>query len=79
MQDDGWLLGVKEPHWVQNKDISAKGVFPENFTQKVWVSCHIKILPPSCAPNSWGTLSGKDMVNSSPNDILHTQNVSVQD
>ncbi|XP_070711923.1 myc box-dependent-interacting protein 1b isoform X2 [Pempheris klunzingeri] len=34
-QDDGWLLGVKEPHWVQNKDISAKGVFPENFTQKV--------------------------------------------
>ncbi|KAK9524217.1 hypothetical protein VZT92_018073 [Zoarces viviparus] len=34
-QDDGWLLGVQETHWVQNKDISAKGVFPENFTQKV--------------------------------------------
>ncbi|XP_068165129.1 myc box-dependent-interacting protein 1b isoform X8 [Antennarius striatus] len=34
-QDDGWLLGVKESHWLQNKDISAKGVFPENFTQKV--------------------------------------------
>uniref|UniRef100_UPI0037E77333 myc box-dependent-interacting protein 1b n=1 Tax=Semicossyphus pulcher TaxID=241346 RepID=UPI0037E77333 len=34
-QDDGWLLGVKESHWVQSKDISAKGVFPENFTQKV--------------------------------------------
>ncbi|XP_038571085.1 myc box-dependent-interacting protein 1b isoform X11 [Micropterus salmoides] len=34
-QDDGWLLGVKESHWVQNKDTSAKGVFPENFTQKV--------------------------------------------
>ncbi|XP_035533629.1 myc box-dependent-interacting protein 1b isoform X2 [Morone saxatilis] len=34
-QDDGWLMGVKESHWVQNKDISAKGVFPENFTQKV--------------------------------------------
>ncbi|XP_070786875.1 myc box-dependent-interacting protein 1b isoform X2 [Enoplosus armatus] len=34
-QDDGWLLGVKESHWVQNKDISAKGVFPENFTQRV--------------------------------------------
>ncbi|TMS11536.1 myc box-dependent-interacting protein 1b isoform X7 [Larimichthys crocea] len=34
-QDDGWLLGVKESHWVQSKDISVKGVFPENFTQKV--------------------------------------------
>uniref|UniRef100_A0A3Q4AGC0 Myc box-dependent-interacting protein 1 n=1 Tax=Mola mola TaxID=94237 RepID=A0A3Q4AGC0_MOLML len=34
-QDDGWLLGVKESHWVKNKDLSAKGVFPENFTQKV--------------------------------------------
>ncbi|XP_068612354.1 myc box-dependent-interacting protein 1b [Brachionichthys hirsutus] len=34
-QDDGWLLGVKESHWLQNKDISAKGVFPENFTQKL--------------------------------------------
>ncbi|TNM94119.1 hypothetical protein fugu_002295 [Takifugu bimaculatus] len=34
-QDDGWLLGVKESHWVQHKDISVKGVFPENFTQKV--------------------------------------------
>lgn len=35
LQDDGWLLGVKESHWVQSKDISVKGVFPENFTQKV--------------------------------------------
>ncbi|XP_047432212.1 myc box-dependent-interacting protein 1b isoform X2 [Mugil cephalus] len=34
-QDDGWLLGVQESHWLQKKDISAKGVFPENFTQKV--------------------------------------------
>uniref|UniRef100_A0A3P8UE31 Myc box-dependent-interacting protein 1 n=1 Tax=Cynoglossus semilaevis TaxID=244447 RepID=A0A3P8UE31_CYNSE len=34
-QDDGWLLGFKEIHWMQKKDISAKGVFPENFTQKV--------------------------------------------
>ncbi|KAM9334007.1 myc box-dependent-interacting protein 1b [Symphorus nematophorus] len=34
-QDDGWLMGVKESHWLQNKDVSAKGVFPENFTQKV--------------------------------------------
>ncbi|XP_053170821.1 myc box-dependent-interacting protein 1-like [Scomber japonicus] len=34
-QDDGWLMGVNETHWLQHKDISAKGVFPENFTQKV--------------------------------------------
>ncbi|XP_056287690.1 myc box-dependent-interacting protein 1b isoform X11 [Pseudoliparis swirei] len=34
-QDDGWLLGVQETHWLQKKDISVKGVFPENFTQKV--------------------------------------------
>ncbi|XP_029282575.1 myc box-dependent-interacting protein 1b, partial [Cottoperca gobio] len=34
-QDDGWLMGVQESHWGQNKDISIKGVFPENFTQKV--------------------------------------------
>lgn len=34
-QDDGWLLGLKESHWVQKKDLSAKGVFPENFTSKV--------------------------------------------
>uniref|UniRef100_A0A8C2XLD3 Myc box-dependent-interacting protein 1 n=1 Tax=Cyclopterus lumpus TaxID=8103 RepID=A0A8C2XLD3_CYCLU len=34
-QDDGWLLGVQESHWLQKKDISVKGVFPENFTQKV--------------------------------------------
>ncbi|KAF3857056.1 hypothetical protein F7725_008915 [Dissostichus mawsoni] len=25
----------QETHWLQNKDISIKGVFPENFTQKV--------------------------------------------
>ncbi|XP_057193562.1 myc box-dependent-interacting protein 1b isoform X2 [Triplophysa rosa] len=34
-QDDGWLMGVKESHWLQNKNLLAKGVFPENFTQKV--------------------------------------------
>ncbi|XP_069376851.1 myc box-dependent-interacting protein 1b isoform X10 [Paralichthys olivaceus] len=33
-QDDGWLMGVKESQWLQEKDASAKGVFPENFTQK---------------------------------------------
>lgn len=44
LQDDGWLLGVKESHWVQKKDISVKGVFPENFTQKVWGGHHGKVL-----------------------------------
>ncbi|XP_008293069.1 myc box-dependent-interacting protein 1 isoform X1 [Stegastes partitus] len=34
-QDDGWLMGMKESSWAQKKDASAKGVFPENFTQKV--------------------------------------------
>ncbi|KAJ8003968.1 hypothetical protein DPEC_G00153920 [Dallia pectoralis] len=34
-QDDGWLMGVKESHWLENKNFSVKGVFPENFTQKL--------------------------------------------
>ncbi|XP_037132272.1 myc box-dependent-interacting protein 1b isoform X2 [Syngnathus acus] len=34
-QDDGWLMGVQESLWIQNQDISTKGVFPENFTQKL--------------------------------------------
>ncbi|KAK2888839.1 hypothetical protein QQF64_029158 [Cirrhinus molitorella] len=34
-QDEGWLMGVKESHWLQNKNLLAKGVFPENFTQKL--------------------------------------------
>nr|XP_057907008.1 myc box-dependent-interacting protein 1b isoform X5 [Doryrhamphus excisus] len=33
-QDDGWLMGVQESVWKRSKDISSKGVFPENFTQK---------------------------------------------
>lgn len=35
LQDEGWLVGVKESHWLQNKDLTAKGVFPENFTQRL--------------------------------------------
>lgn len=35
VQDEGWLQGVKELHWLQNKDLAAKGVFPENFTQRL--------------------------------------------
>uniref|UniRef100_A0A4W4EJX4 Myc box-dependent-interacting protein 1 n=1 Tax=Electrophorus electricus TaxID=8005 RepID=A0A4W4EJX4_ELEEL len=34
-QDEGWLLGVKESSWLQNKNLTAKGVFPENFTQRL--------------------------------------------
>uniref|UniRef100_A0A672J5Z5 Myc box-dependent-interacting protein 1 n=1 Tax=Salarias fasciatus TaxID=181472 RepID=A0A672J5Z5_SALFA len=34
-QDDGWLMGLLESNWLQKKDVSTKGVFPENFTQKV--------------------------------------------
>ncbi|XP_046712045.1 myc box-dependent-interacting protein 1b isoform X2 [Silurus meridionalis] len=34
-QDEGWMLGVKESYWLQNKDLTAKGVFPENFTQRL--------------------------------------------
>uniref|UniRef100_A0A8C1P5K4 Myc box-dependent-interacting protein 1 n=1 Tax=Cyprinus carpio TaxID=7962 RepID=A0A8C1P5K4_CYPCA len=34
-QDEGWVMGVKESHWLQNKNLLAKGVFPENFTQKL--------------------------------------------
>lgn len=45
LQDDGWLMGVKESHWLQEKDISVKGVFPENFTQKVWDWRHGNVLP----------------------------------
>uniref|UniRef100_A0AAY4CD29 Myc box-dependent-interacting protein 1 n=1 Tax=Denticeps clupeoides TaxID=299321 RepID=A0AAY4CD29_9TELE len=34
-QDDGWLMGVKQAEWVERKSLSGKGVFPENFTQKI--------------------------------------------
>uniref|UniRef100_A0A3Q3EBN4 Myc box-dependent-interacting protein 1 n=1 Tax=Labrus bergylta TaxID=56723 RepID=A0A3Q3EBN4_9LABR len=34
-QDDGWLMGMKEDDWHQNKENAAKGVFPENFTQRL--------------------------------------------
>lgn len=35
LQDDGWLMGIKEAEWIQMKDNSKKGVFPENFTRKM--------------------------------------------
>ncbi|KAM4559463.1 myc box-dependent-interacting protein 1 isoform 2-T2 [Odontesthes bonariensis] len=34
-QDDGWLMGMKQDDWQQNKENAAKGVFPENFTQRL--------------------------------------------
>ncbi|TWW80692.1 Myc box-dependent-interacting protein 1 [Takifugu flavidus] len=34
-QDDGWLMGMKQEDWKQNKENAAKGVFPENFTQRL--------------------------------------------
>ncbi|XP_061579687.1 myc box-dependent-interacting protein 1 isoform X3 [Cololabis saira] len=34
-QDDGWLMGMKEGDWQQKKENAAKGVFPENFTQRL--------------------------------------------
>uniref|UniRef100_A0A671KI53 Myc box-dependent-interacting protein 1 n=1 Tax=Sinocyclocheilus anshuiensis TaxID=1608454 RepID=A0A671KI53_9TELE len=34
-QDEGWLMGVRESDWSQNKDLGKKGVFPENFTQRM--------------------------------------------
>ncbi|XP_071760634.1 myc box-dependent-interacting protein 1 [Centroberyx gerrardi] len=34
-QDEGWLMGMKQDDWFQNKENSVKGVFPENFTQRL--------------------------------------------
>ncbi|XP_029979856.1 myc box-dependent-interacting protein 1 isoform X4 [Sphaeramia orbicularis] len=34
-QDDGWLMGIKQDDWQQNKENAVKGVFPENFTQRL--------------------------------------------
>uniref|UniRef100_I3J8P3 Myc box-dependent-interacting protein 1 n=1 Tax=Oreochromis niloticus TaxID=8128 RepID=I3J8P3_ORENI len=34
-QDDGWLMGIKQDDWQQNKENNTKGVFPENFTQRL--------------------------------------------
>ncbi|XP_077583958.1 myc box-dependent-interacting protein 1 isoform X2 [Stigmatopora nigra] len=34
-QDDGWLMGMIEEDWKQKKENSTRGVFPENFTQRL--------------------------------------------
>lgn len=34
-QDEGWLMGIKESDWLENKEFEQhRGVFPENFTEK---------------------------------------------
>lgn len=36
-------MGMKQDDWQQNKENSTKGVFPENFTQRLWkrrTGCH---------------------------------------
>lgn len=36
LQDEGWLMGVKESDWNQHKELEkCRGVFPENFTERV--------------------------------------------
>ncbi|XP_077473496.1 myc box-dependent-interacting protein 1 isoform X1 [Stigmatopora argus] len=34
-QDDGWLMGMIEEDWKEKKENSTRGVFPENFTQRL--------------------------------------------
>uniref|UniRef100_A0A4W5K210 SH3 domain-containing protein n=1 Tax=Hucho hucho TaxID=62062 RepID=A0A4W5K210_9TELE len=34
-QDEGWLMGMKQEDWIQNKQSALKGVFPENFTSRL--------------------------------------------
>ena len=35
-QDEGWLMGGKESDWNQHKELEkCRGVFPENFTERV--------------------------------------------
>ncbi|XP_016048733.1 myc box-dependent-interacting protein 1 isoform X17 [Erinaceus europaeus] len=35
-QDEGWLMGVKESDWNQHMELEkCRGVFPENFTERV--------------------------------------------
>ncbi|XP_048880882.1 amphiphysin-like isoform X2 [Brienomyrus brachyistius] len=34
-QDEGWLTGIKESAWLKEGDVACKGLFPENFTQRL--------------------------------------------
>ncbi|KAK1173930.1 amphiphysin-like isoform X2 [Acipenser oxyrinchus oxyrinchus] len=34
-QEAGWLTGIAENDWLQYGDITHKGLFPENFTQRI--------------------------------------------
>nr|QSL83298.1 L7Ae-hcvS-BIN1-DHFRd [synthetic construct] len=44
-QDEGWLMGVKESDWNQHKELEkCRGVFPENFTERVPGSGSISLI-----------------------------------
>ncbi|MGH0173712.1 UNVERIFIED_CONTAM: hypothetical protein FKN15_001350 [Acipenser sinensis] len=34
-KEAGWLTGIAENDWLQYRDITHKGLFPENFTQRI--------------------------------------------
>uniref|UniRef100_A0A8C2AQI9 Amphiphysin n=1 Tax=Cyprinus carpio TaxID=7962 RepID=A0A8C2AQI9_CYPCA len=34
-QDAGWLTGIRESDWLQHGNLAHKGLFPENFTQRL--------------------------------------------
>lgn len=44
-------MGMKQEDWKQNKENAAKGVFPENFTQRLWRKEEILVLPPFLRPH----------------------------
>lgn len=35
LQDAGWLTGIRESDWEQRGTSAQKGLFPENFTQRL--------------------------------------------
>ncbi len=35
LQDAGWLTGIKESDWLTRGAGAQKGLFPENFTQRL--------------------------------------------
>lgn len=35
LQDAGWLTGIKESDWLTHGAAAQKGLFPENFTQRL--------------------------------------------
>lgn len=35
LQDAGWLTGIRENDWLQHGTSAHKGLFPENFIQRL--------------------------------------------